>query len=369
MYLLLVCVVLPWTATAASPRSDEHAASKRKDASKFFGAGRSTKRKDDSERQVRATYEVESDGQTKPVVRWNETPPAIRVEADVPLEKQTPGIPAMTPEDDETVPKIVHFMFKEDLTQPGSQWPNPVWRVSYESWQKHFPQPEYMYRFWTDAAIDRFFRDSCSEHYTLFTTYTKEIYKSDLSRYCILKEMGGIYADLDYEPRANFYSDLLTGKVSLIQSAYDHEEFQNSLMASPAGPKFNEYWSGLLDLAELKRQFNEGPVEATGPKLLDNYPLNEEGSDVVHKLSCRHFQRKIHNDEGAIKKHCGYLTLKDANVVKGIHWGTVSWNGAEAGVLAPELEGQNTHGDTARLFRLLHPEVPDWEYENAAKKQ
>lgn len=126
MYLLLVCVVLPWTATAASPRSDEHAASKRKDASKFFGAGRSTKRKDDSERQVRATYEVESDGQTKPVVRWNETPPAIRVEADVPLEKQTPGIPAMTPEDDETVPKIVHFMFKEDLTQPGSQWPNPV---------------------------------------------------------------------------------------------------------------------------------------------------------------------------------------------------------------------------------------------------
>lgn len=375
MFWLLLCALLPWTAIAAAPRSEEYAATKRKNATKFFGKSRSNtaKRREIEEAiptttasmTVRASVEVEPNGLTKPVEQ-PEASPAIRVQADVvtdiPLDKQTPGIPVVTPEDGTKtpVPKIIHFMYKEDLDQPGVKWPNPVWHAAFTSWQRYFPRPEYMYRFWTDAAIDRFFRDSCSEHYMLFTTYTKEIFRSDLSRYCILKEIGGIYTDLDYEPRANFYNDLTPGKVSLIGSAYDGEVFQNALMASPAGPRFTDYWKGLLDLAEVKRQFNEGPVEATGPKLLDNFPMNED-PHMVNKLPCKDFQRKIHVDAGAIKKHCGYLTLEDATKIKGIHWGTVSWNGQEAGVLAGELEGKNTHKDTARLFRLLHPEVPETE--------
>jgi hypothetical protein len=359
MYQLLFCVLLPWTAIAASPKSDEYAASQRKNTTQFFGAARVAKKKDaaasEPERHVRASVAVESDGQTQTV----DTPPALRVEG-VPADKRTPGIPKMAEERDDNhaaVPKIIHFMYKQDLSRPGTEWPNPVWKVAYAQWQKHFPEPEYMYRFWTDSAIDRLFKDSCSQHYSLFTTYTKEIYKSDLSRYCILREIGGIYADLDYEPRANFYNDLKPGRVSLIQSPYDHEDFQNALMAAPQGGKFNDYWNGLLDLAELKRQFNEGPVEATGPKLLDNYPPNDDNA-VVNVLSCKHYQRKIHQDAGAIKKGCGYLNGKeDADKVKGIHWGTVSWNGMQAGVLADDLQGENNHRDTARLFKNVHPEA------------
>lgn len=368
MYRLLVCVVLPWTATSAAPKSEEFAAKQRKDTSKVFGVGRRTS---EAERHVRATVTVEPSGTTKQMEEA-EVPPAIRSEAvtlpEPPLKvphQWTPGIPVVTENDDHVaeVPKIVHFMFKKDLTLSNAQWPNPVWKASFESWRKHFPEPEYMYRFWTDSTIDRFFKDSCSEHYVLFQTYTKEIYKSDLSRYCILKNMGGIYADLDYEPRVNFYNDLTPNKVSLIQSAYHHEEFQNALMAAPVGDKFTHYWNGLFDLAELRRQFNEGPVEATGPKLLDDYPLNSDVS-LVNKLSCSHYQPKIHMDGQPVKKECGYLTAETARKVKGIHWGTVSWAGYKWGQLQPDDDlGKSNHGDTERLFRMLHPEVKETDFQ------
>lgn len=394
MYQLLFYVLLPWTTIAASPKSDEYKSNQRKEPGQFFGAGRPAKKQDAApsatgkpESLVRAAVQIDSNGETQKMElsqdlgepeKKADTPPAIRKEGGSPNfpppQEKAPGIPLTVTEEDDSiaeVPKILHFMYKEDLSARGKEWPNPVWKVSWEAWQKHFPQPEYMYRFWTDNTIDRLFKDSCSKHYTLFTTYTKEIFKSDLSRYCILREIGGIYADLDYEPRTNFYDDLKPGHVSLIQSAYDHEDFQNALMASPQGGKFTDYWSGLLDLAELKRSFNEGPVEATGPKLLDAYPPNED-EELVNTLKCQHFGRKVHHDRGLIKKNCGFMEagkdlkdLQDPRKIKGIHWGTVSWNGLHGDLAL--TEGQNNHKDTANLFRLIHPEVVK-EAEKRAEK-
>lgn len=247
---------------------------------------------------------------------------------------------------DQAIPKIIHFMFKETPKQMKGKWPNPVWKTSYDSWKKYFPEPEFHYKFWTDSSIAKFFARHCSTHEGLFKSYTNEISRSDLSRYCILKEMGGIYTDLDYEPRTNFYNDLPKGHVSLVESPYARETFQNSLMASPVGQKFQQYWTGVMDLAE--KHFKGDPVKASGPKLLDDFEESHDNS-VVYKLPCADYQLKVHPDNDKVKDTCAMLTAENVGKVKGIHWGTWSW--FQTG------SGKNQNADTLSLFSQLHGDM------------
>jgi len=271
-----------------------------------------------------------------------------------PLDPMT--IPGLTA----AVPKIIHFMYKVDLGHAHAQWPNPIWNVSFEAWKEHFPEPEYKYHFWTDSLVDELFKAQCPEHYGKFAQFQNEIFRADLGRYCILKFMGGMYSDLDYEPRTNFYSDLKPGKVSLIESPYENEMFQNSLMASPAGSTFSAYWTSVLDAFANQRSLSQSqsasPDKLTGPHLLDVFIQSLEGkaSTLVNTLPCKDFQRKVHQDAGKLKEECGYLTSNDS--VKGIHWGTVSWIEGN-GNLSPELAGKVNHQGTVELFRLIHPEI------------
>jgi hypothetical protein len=258
-----------------------------------------------------------------------------------------------------SVPKLIHFMYKEDLSQSGLQWPNPIWNVSFQAWKTYFPESEYRYLFWTDESIDEVFKAKCPEHYRRFSKFTFEIYRADLGRYCILKSMGGIYSDLDYEPRSNFYNDLLPGSISLIESPYANEDFQNSLMASPKGSMFSEYWMGILDtfannVSESLQQ-SKNPDEITGPHIVDIFMQSPKNyaSELVNKLPCKDFQRKVHRDGEMVKQECGYLTTTDS--VKGIHWGTVSW--VQDGQLRTELVGEVSDADTVNLFRSIHPDI------------
>lgn len=309
----------------------------------------------DSSKPTPATDEKESHAApTPPIEEETEQGPPEEEETNA-QQSQTQSTTAIMPEDETApVPKRIHFMYKTDLDQPDLVWPNPVWKVSFEAWRRHFPEPEYEYSFWTDDAIDVFFKQECPEQYDRFSAFAQEIYRSDLSRYCILKALGGIYSDLDYEPRTNFYISLLPGKVSLIESPYGTEEFQNSLMASPIGSKFSAYWTGLLNSFENTQQDSIWPDQTTGPGLLESFTqsLNDGGSTVV-KLPCKDFQHKIHQDGQPIKEGCDYLRLGDA--VKGIHWGTVSW--LQGQQLNEELVGQVASSDTVSTFQEFHPDV------------
>jgi len=251
-------------------------------------------------------------------------------------------------------------MYKVNLMET-SVWPNPIWKASFDSWQRHFPPSEYQYMFWDDASLSIEFSKQCNDHISMFQSFGSEIFRSDLARYCILHKWGGIYSDLDYEPRANFFHDIQEGKVNIIESPYGSEKFQNSLMASPAG---HPYWLDLLNLAE--KRSNGGAAcgslpngwlkisawdlswlnhevashvcdatQITGPRLLDamsfvsprdggpNKPLRAD----VHVLPCKDFQKRTHGDDpSSWKPNCGSLDEYNVMHVKGIHWGTWSWN-------------------------------------------
>merc|ERR1719261_1622052 len=114
--------------------------------------------------------------------------------------------------------------------------------------------------FWDDEAIDKQFKRYCPGHRKLYESCNSNISRADLARYCILLEFGGVYSDLDYEPRKSFGGDFPPGKVSLIQSPYKYETLQNSLMASPVEHPF---WLDILNLAHEYGKLTD-PTAATG---------------------------------------------------------------------------------------------------------
>jgi mannosyltransferase OCH1-like enzyme len=226
------------------------------------------------------------------------------------------------------IPKVVHHVYKENLE--FGPWPNEIWKASYNSWKKYFPQPEYKHFFWGDNEMNAFFQKKCPDHWQAYSTETRDIVRSDLSRYCLLSKIGGIYADLDYEARHNFYEYLMPGMVNLVESPYQSESVQNSLMASPPGLP---YWDKLMNVVDTR--ISSGSVEenilaAAGPALLDRLPETHD-SLRVHVLPCNNFQRATHisngEEESADRKGCSLLKAGSEDIdLMGIHWGTSVYN-------------------------------------------
>jgi hypothetical protein len=245
------------------------------------------------------------------------------------------------------VPKIVHHIYKYDISQ--GPWPNTIWEQSFLSWKKYFPEPEYRHIFWSDAKTLAFVQTECGQFSSFFSAERRDIVKSDFSRYCILWRLGGIYADLDYMPRKNFYEDLRPGMVSLIQSPYHSETYQNSLMASPAG---YEYWEKLMELARYTMKATN-VLLAAGPQLLEILPLTRNTS-LVNVLPCNEYQRATHPAErgSAIRKGCRLLRPEDVSddSLKGIHWGTTSYSVTGKTYKAPVPKDLL---DTWSLFEVL----------------
>lgn len=259
------------------------------------------------------------------------------------------------------IPKIVHHVYKTDIS--NGPWPNLIWKASFESWKKHFPEPEFQHIFWSDEKTNRFFEKNCTQFSNMYNNVPGNqsvIVRSDWSRYCILSKLGGIYADLDYEVRQPFYKTLKPGLVNLVGSPYTSETVQNSLMASPAG---HWYWKFVLKVAAQTMQQTasfisaasahlhkkvrsiDSALKVSGPQLLSNIDATNDPR-TVYILPCNSFQPAVHTLFGeelaSRQKHCRVLKPADREdaTIKGIHWGTVTWGSGS--------------GETIRQFEDFH---------------
>jgi len=251
---------------------------------------------------------------------------------------------------DSLIPKIVHHMYKYDIS--SGPWPNAIWQQSFTAWKTLFPEPEYAHKFWSDAEVLAFIEHRCPKYHEVFTNEKRDIVRADFARYCIMWRLGGIYADLDYEPLRNFYADLRPGKVNLVQSPYMSETYQNSLMASPTN---YSYWEKLMDLAQFTMN-SKNILLAAGPQLLETLPLTHDSS-VVHALSCNSFQRATHTlddreRQASLRKNCKLLQPTDFTdlSLKGIHWGTVSY--------FPQHDATKPYFGFANWGQKAAPELP-----------
>jgi len=160
------------------------------------------------------------------------------------------------------IPKIIHQTAPEDR----GTWPD-VWGRYQVTWQtKH---PDFQYVLWTDEDLDRFMKTEYPEYYDVYRAYDVHIKRVDVARYFILYHFGGIYADMDTECVRRFYDRLPPGKVSVAESSWPGEKYQNALMASPKGhPLWLKVFEDLRANAPTcvsNGGSNSAVVDCTGP--------------------------------------------------------------------------------------------------------
>lgn len=89
-----------------------------------------------------------------------------------------------------TIPRVIHQTWKDhDVPER--------FREAQASWKRQ--HPDWEYRFWTDEDLDRLVHDRAPELVSQFEAYPNQIQRVDAARYVILREFGGLYADLDLE--------------------------------------------------------------------------------------------------------------------------------------------------------------------------
>ena len=188
------------------------------------------------------------------------------------------GLPEPSPTwQSDRIPKLIHQTAPKDT----SNW-SPKWHTCQASWKEHFP--DWNYVFWTDEDISSFIDQRFPTFSHLFQSYDRHIKRVDMFRYFVMYEMGGLYADMDYECFKNFENEFPVGKVSLNQSGADL--YQNALMVS--APKHPFWLYVFVEL--LTHPANESVISATGPNVLLRAFQNAKEKDYVHQLPRQNFQ-------------------------------------------------------------------------------
>lgn len=165
------------------------------------------------------------------------------------------------------IPRILHQMWK-DRTVPAE------FSKYVASWKQHHGGWEF--KFWTDADLAEFVETRHPQLADLFREYKKPVMRADLARYLLLREFGGVYADLDAEALESF-GPLTASDIPLF--AYEppsHSALEfarrrgfdkvvsNAIIISPIGHPF---WDHLVEFLRRCRHA-DNPLDATGPFVL-----------------------------------------------------------------------------------------------------
>ena len=103
------------------------------------------------------------------------------------------------------IPRVIHQTWKD------ADVPADMARLA-ATWRRQHPR--WAYRFWDDAALRAFVAERRPALLAAFDGYARGICRVDLARYVIMAEIGGLYADLDFECLAP--NDALLGTQALL---------------------------------------------------------------------------------------------------------------------------------------------------------
>ena len=228
-----------------------------------------------------------------------------------------------------TLPKILHQSWRDATSIPGPQ------REWTKELREMFPTHEYM--LWTDDKIVNFMETKYPWFMKYFDQLPVPVMKLDAARCFILYEYGGLFLDMDYQVKENFWNRLPDTYPAVIESPWFWflEKTQNSFMSSPKGhPFWNVTWEVIIE-----RIPGTGPVYVTGPLMIDEAIRRWPGE--VGVLPCENWQRPALGDAGGYSgfKHtltrevgarlglirkCG--NVHDQYYQFGVHHQTTTWD-------------------------------------------
>ncbi len=164
------------------------------------------------------------------------------------------------------IPRILHQTWK--TYEVPEEWWDCV-----NSWKRH--HPDWEYRLWTDDESEAFVARHYPDFLETFQNYPYNIQRADAIRYLVLHQLGGVYADLDYECLQPL-DPLLPGHSAIIglepeahaaSSKVDHR-LCNALMASEPGHPFMAAVIRHLQNATLGTVADYDILATTGPLML-----------------------------------------------------------------------------------------------------
>ncbi len=102
------------------------------------------------------------------------------------------------------------------------QWRDEKIPVMFEKWRSKFFSifPNHRYILWTDETQRDLIQTKFPWFLDTYDGYEFGIQRADASRYFILYEYGGLYADLDYEPLIDFWAWLPPNVPALVEVCF-----------------------------------------------------------------------------------------------------------------------------------------------------
>lgn len=216
-----------------------------------------------------------------------------------------------------SLPKIIHQQGYEDV----STWPE-MWTQCRGTWLKHFPESEYRHMLWNESSKIDFIRVHYPWALESYMRLPKEIMRCDVARLLILHKYGGIYGDLDYQVNRNFYDQLPSDKISIIESKSEMDGgTQNSLIASPPNKQiWIELVTAMFNNPKTYLVTSESPkwdiINTTGPKIISTFLKN--ASEMIHILPMRDYQHHRKGKSFGTHKYSSVWVGKDEKVKFGV---------------------------------------------------
>lgn len=165
------------------------------------------------------------------------------------------------------IPRILHQTWKSSVVPKAFASYMESWRRLHRGWT---------FKLWTDEDLAGFVEARYPQYGSLFRTYPLSIMRADLGRYLILREFGGVYADLDAEAVSDFepyrssevpifaYEPDSHAALEFVRNRGFAHVVSNAVILSPVGHPF---WDYLLQLLRRCR-YASNPLDATGPFVL-----------------------------------------------------------------------------------------------------
>lgn len=195
------------------------------------------------------------------------------------------------------VPKIIHQIWLGDKTPP----------VETERWVQSAKTsfPDHQYVLWTEDTIQPLAKAGKINH-LVYDRRLNPAMRSDALRYEILRQIGGMYLDLDVEVILRFDQHFIPGHFHF---GYERSNFPgNAILAAPPGHPFAECLvKHLMNLPAVSPGYKPDVVGLTGPgymvKALNQYTaetLGKSSQAVKRPLGWHHRELKLFAFDGRI---------------------------------------------------------------------
>ena len=113
------------------------------------------------------------------------------------------------------------------------------WKPAQAAWKRY--HPDWVYCFWTDRDLTDYILEKHPEFWYTWTHFQYHIQRVDAIRYFIMKDIGGVYCDLDLMPNQALdpFLEEGTGDVLLVKSA--NEPCYTNMFLASRGPQTRKH--------------------------------------------------------------------------------------------------------------------------------